>query len=58
MDESLENPGLPCDGKLAFETREAAQASATVAEYQYGTRLRPYVCRYCGLWHLASRHDG
>lgn len=47
---------LPCADKLAFETREAARASAAVAEYQHGARLSVYRCRHCGLWHLASRH--
>lgn len=45
---------LPCSEKLAFDTRKAAEAAATVAEYQHGTKLKPYVCRHCGLWHLAS----
>ena len=45
---------LPCAEKLAFDTQRQAQAAATVAEYQHGSHLRPYVCRYCGLWHLSS----
>lgn len=45
---------LPCADKLAFDTRQAAQAAATVAAYQHGTQLVAYHCRYCGLWHLAS----
>lgn len=47
-------PALPCAHKLSFDTRREASAAATVAAYQYGNKLRPYRCRYCGLWHLAS----
>jgi len=49
-----ENEALPCSEKLAFDTRKAAEAAATVAEYQHGTQLRPYVCGHCGLWHLTA----
>jgi len=49
-----ENEALPCSEKLAFDTYKEAEAAAIVAEYQHGTKLRPYECRYCGLWHLTS----
>jgi len=49
-----EEAPLPCAEKLAFDTQKQAQAAATVALHQHGTYLHPYVCRYCGLWHLAS----
>jgi len=45
---------LPCAEKLAFDTQKQAEAAAVVAEYQHGTKLHVYVCRYCNLWHLAS----
>jgi len=45
---------LPCAEKLAFDTELQAAAAANVAEYQHGAHVRPYVCRYCDLWHLAS----
>lgn len=45
---------LPCADKLAFDTPKQAQAAATVAAYQHGTKLTIYRCRHCGLWHLAS----
>lgn len=48
---------LPCAEKLAFDTRKEAQASATVAEYRYGTKLNVYRCKYCRLWHLSSRYE-
>lgn len=50
----MEDDPLPCGEKLAFDTQKQAQAAATVAQYQYGTLLSVYVCRYCGLWHLSS----
>ncbi len=50
-DDSL---ALPCNDKLAFDTREQAEAAATVAAYQHGAALRVYRCRQCGLWHLSS----
>ncbi len=53
MDNSLPTP-LPCADKLAFDTPEAARATATVSEYRYGSVLKAYRCRYCGLYHLSS----
>ncbi|MFZ1323769.1 MAG: hypothetical protein WAQ57_01250 [Candidatus Saccharimonadales bacterium] len=52
-----EEPKLPCDGKLAFDTRAQAQAAATTAAYQRGARVAPYKCTQCSLWHLASKYD-
>jgi len=48
---------LPCADKLAFDTPEAAQATATVSEHRYGGRLKVYRCRYCGLYHLSSTYE-
>lgn len=45
---------LPCAGKLAFDSRDEAEASAAVAEWQHGSALKAYKCSHCGLWHLAS----
>lgn len=45
---------LPCAEKLVFDDEEAAIATAAVVRWQHGSELRPYHCRYCGLWHLAS----
>lgn len=45
---------LPCADKLAFDASKQAQAAATVALHQHGTKLRIYRCRYCDLWHLSS----
>jgi hypothetical protein len=49
-----EQQPLPCSDKLAFDSRKQAEAAAAVALYQHGTKLRVYLCRHCGLWHLAS----
>jgi hypothetical protein len=52
----MEEPAntLPCEGKLSFDTKKAAGASAVVAKYQHGTKLKVYLCKHCSLWHLAS----
>ncbi|HYH74676.1 MAG TPA: hypothetical protein VD735_01820 [Candidatus Saccharimonadales bacterium] len=52
-----EQHDLPCADKLVFDTKVQAQAAATVAAYQHGAKLRPYVCRYCSLWHLSSDYS-
>jgi hypothetical protein len=51
MEESEE---LPCVEKLAFDSKKQAQTAATVADYQHDTKVAPYMCQYCGLWHLKS----
>ena len=53
MIESKKEP-LSCWEKLAFDTKKQAEASAVVAKYQHGTKLQPYLCKDCGLWHLTS----
>jgi hypothetical protein len=45
---------LPCHEKLAFNTKEEAEATGTVARYRYGSKLKAYRCKHCQLWHLAS----
>ena len=53
--EDYEEPTLACDGKLAFATQKEAVTASTVAQFQhFGTKLKAYTCRHCGLWHLAS----
>jgi hypothetical protein len=51
-----DNP-LPCHEKLAFGTKEQANAAALLAEYQHNTKLKSYMCRHCKLWHLASKYE-
>ncbi len=45
---------LPCAEKLSFDTKVQAQASAVVADWQHGAKLKVYLCKDCELWHLAS----
>lgn len=45
---------LPCADKLALDTKQQAEAAATVAEYQHDVKLAPYKCKYCHLWHLKT----
>jgi len=45
---------LPCADKMVFDTREAAAATATAADWQHGAKLKPYKCKHCGLWHLTT----
>lgn len=52
--EETENK-LPCHEKMAFDTQKEADAVGTAAEWQYGGALKAYKCRYCHLWHLATR---
>lgn len=52
-----EEPVLPCSDKLAFDTKKDADATANVAHYRYGGKLKSYRCRYCELWHLSSNYD-
>lgn len=48
---------LPCAEKLTFDTKKAAQASATTAGFHYAGKVKPYKCSYCNLWHLATDYD-
>ncbi len=50
-----EEPELACKEKLRFATQKEAQAAVIVAEHQRGTKLKIYLCRNCGWWHLSSR---
>ena len=44
----------PCAEKITFDTKEAAEVTATTSDYWYGHRPHAYKCRYCHLWHLSS----
>ena len=56
MDDDTTTEKLPCEDKLAFDTKTAAQATATTAAYQRGAKVKPYKCTHCQLWHLASNY--
>jgi hypothetical protein len=45
---------LPCSDKIAFDTKEQAETTATTSEYWYGSHPHAYKCRHCHLWHLSS----
>lgn len=50
-----------CDDKASYKSEEEAQAAAVVAAWQHGTdgtsKLKPYKCNHCGLYHLATDYD-
>jgi hypothetical protein len=45
-----------CSDKMSFDTKLEAENTATVAEFQRGSKLKVYKCRGCGLWHLSSNY--
>ena len=49
--------GLPCESKLAFDTKKQASTAALVARHQHNVVLKIYMCRYCRLWHSASNYE-
>jgi len=49
-----EESALPCAEKMALNTKKEAEVAATVADHQHGTKLVPYKCQHCNLWHLKS----
>lgn len=51
-----DNPeALPCADKITYETKDAATGAAAAVEWQRGLGLKAYKCRYCHLWHLATK---
>lgn len=48
---SLENK---CNDKMSFDNKVEAENASTVAEFQRGSNLKVYKCKYCHLWHLAT----
>jgi hypothetical protein len=54
VNEDAENNPLPCAEKLVFDSQQAAEAAANIADYQHGMKLKIYRCRYCDLWHLST----
>ena len=53
MTDEQENK-LPCEDKLAFDTKVQAEGAALAADWQHGAVLKAYICKHCGLWHLSS----
>lgn len=54
MDVVNESGELPCADKMVFDNFDEAEATALAADWQHGASLKPYGCKHCGLWHLAS----
>lgn len=57
---SRDNRDKGCLSKLSWRSEEEAAAAGTYAAYQYGqssTRPRPYKCKDCSSWHLASSYE-
>ncbi len=52
-----EDTKLPCVDKMAFDTKKEAEGSAVAVSWQHGTKLKPYKCQHCNLWHLASTYE-
>lgn len=54
MDEILQ---LPCADKITFDDEKSAKTAAVVADWQHEIKgtLVAYKCRYCSLWHLATK---
>ena len=46
---------LPCVNKMCFDSEDQAMDTAVVTEYQHSSQVKPYECRHCRLWHLASK---
>lgn len=46
---------LACADKITYESKVQAEGGAAVANWQHGVKLKAYLCRYCKLWHLASK---
>ncbi len=53
---NIDSDAWPCADKIIFETKKDAQTAATVALHRYGGVVKPYRCKYCDLWHLASNY--
>lgn len=55
MDDTGQENALPCADKITYESQSEAVGAAAAVEWQRGTSLKAYVCRYCQLWHLATK---
>ncbi len=53
-----ETPTFPCADKITFDDEKSAKTAAIVADWQHelAGNLVPYRCRYCSLWHLATKN--
>lgn len=50
----LSGANRACDDKVRFAAPDAAQKAAHDLARRHGTPFDPYMCHYCGRWHLTS----
>lgn len=43
-----------CLSKIAYSSKSEALARASALRAVHGTKLYPYLCKYCGCYHLAT----
>ena len=43
--------------KMSFDSKKEAEDTARIAALQHGTKLSPYLCKTCNLWHLSSKYS-
>lgn len=46
-----------CLAKIAYSSKSEAMARASALRAVHGTKLYPYLCKYCGCYHLATDRD-
>lgn len=51
MVESFGGYETACKGKRKFETEADARHAAKELRKRVGARVKPYLCRHCGLYH-------
>lgn len=52
--ENGDTEALACADKITYDTKTQAEGAAAAIEWQRGTKLKPYKCHHCQLWHLSS----
>jgi hypothetical protein len=57
MQDNNDSDQLPCEQKAKYVSQKEANGAALLARHKHGTKLKAYLCNYCGLWHLASYYD-
>jgi len=57
MEKRYPGPTGKCfkNGKIQLETEEAALVMAKEVRKKRGAKLKPYICTYCGYYHIG--HD-
>ena len=56
LDQQVKRMRRGCLGKRSFyRDRASAKLGADRVQRTYGYRVKPYRCKFCGWWHLATR---